>query len=71
MSVYKLLVPPKVGSADNMIIEMLWIFSIVPLGLFVIDRLVVRLINNIKLTIIEVIIFGCIFLYYFIVVNSF
>lgn len=71
MSAYKMLVPPKVGSADNMISEMLWIFSIVPLGLFVIDRLVVRLINNIKLTIIEVIIFGCIFLYYFIVVNPF
>ncbi|MBV6880513.1 hypothetical protein NG800_009530 [Epilithonimonas ginsengisoli] len=71
LSVYKLVIPPKVGSADNMIIEMLAIFSIVPLGLLLIDRLLVRLINNIKLTILEVIIFGSIFLYYFLVADPF
>jgi hypothetical protein len=63
--------PPKTGSAYNMILEMLLIFSIVPLGLFIIDRLLVIKINYIKLTIIETIVFGGIFLYYFLVVNPF
>ena len=66
-----MVIPPKLGSADYMMIEMLAIFSIVPLGLLIIDRLLVRLINNIKLAIIEAIIFGSIFLYYFLVVNPF
>ncbi|CAA7386732.1 hypothetical protein CHRY9393_01032 [Chryseobacterium fistulae] len=69
--IYKLFYPPKIGSAYNMVLEMLLIFSIVPLGLFIIDRLLVIKINNIKLTIIETILFGCIFLYYFMFVNPF
>lgn len=55
--------PPKIGSGHNMVIEMLLIFSIVPLGALVIDRLLVFKINNIKLAIIETIIFGCLFRY--------
>ncbi|CAD7816003.1 hypothetical protein CHRY9390_03081 [Chryseobacterium aquaeductus] len=69
--VYKLFYPPKIGSAYNMIIEMLLICSIVPLGLYIIDRLLVIKINNIKLTIIEVIVSATILLYYFMFVNPF
>jgi hypothetical protein len=54
-----------------MILEMLVIVSIVPLGLFIIDRLLVIKINNIKLTIMEAIVLGGISLYYFLVVNPF
>ena len=50
---------------------MLLIVSVVPLGLFIIDRLLVIKINNTKLTIIESIILGGISLYYFLVVNPF
>lgn len=69
LSVYKLFDPPKIGSPYNMILEMLFIVSIVPFGLFIIDRLLVIKINNIKLTIIEIITLGSISLYYFLVVN--
>lgn len=69
--VYGLVNPPEIGSAHWMIVEMLLILSFIPLGLFVIDRLLVRKINYIKLTIIETILFGSIFLYYFLVVNPF
>jgi len=69
--VYKIFDPPKTGSTYNMILEMLLVFSIVPLGLFIIDRLLVIKINYIKLTIIETIVFGSIFLYYFLFVNPF
>lgn len=69
--IYKIFYPPKIGSAYNMILEMLLIVSVVPLGLFIIDRLLVIKINNIKLTIIEAVVFGCISLYYFLVVNPF
>lgn len=61
--VYKWFDPPKIGSAYNMVLETLLVFSIVPLGLFIIDRLLVLKINNIKLAIIETIIFGSFFLY--------
>lgn len=71
LMIYKLFNPPKIGSAYNMIFETLLIFSIIPLVLFIIDRLLVIKINNIKLTIIETIIFSGIFLYYFLVVNPF
>lgn len=71
LSIYKLFDPPKIGSPYNMIIEMLLIVSIVPLGLFIIDRLLVIKINHIKLTIIESIIFGGIFLYHILVDNPF
>ena len=69
--IYKIFKPPKVGSAYNMILEMLLIFSILPLVLFIIDRILVIKINNIKLTIIESVLFGIIFLYYFLIVNPF
>jgi len=69
--VYKWFDPPKTGSGYKMILEMLLIFSIVPLGLLIIDRLLVIKINNIKLTIIEAIVLGSFFLYYFLVVNPF
>lgn len=52
-----------------MILEMLFIVSIVPLGLFIIDRLLVIKINNIKLTVIEIVTLGSISLYYFLVAN--
>ncbi len=42
-----------------------------PLGLFMIDRLLVIKINNIKLTIMETMVLGSFFLYYFLVVNPF
>ncbi|MDR6371066.1 hypothetical protein J2795_001888 [Chryseobacterium bernardetii] len=71
LAVYKIFDPPKIGSAYNMILEMLVIVSIVPLGLFIIDRLLVIKINNIKLTIMEAIVLGGISLYYFLVVNPF
>ncbi|PXW17680.1 hypothetical protein C8D70_1012 [Chryseobacterium sp. CBTAP 102] len=71
LAVYKIFYPPKIGSAYNMILEMLLIVSFVPLGLFIIDRLLVIKINHIRLTIVEAIIFGCISLYYFLVVNPF
>lgn len=71
LTVYRLFKPPKTGSAYNMILEMLFIVSIVPLGLFIIDRLLVLKINNLRLTIIETIIFGSIFLYYITFVNPF
>lgn len=71
LTVYKIFDPPKIGSAYNMILEMLLIVSVVPLGLFIIDRLLVIKINHIKLTIIETFIFGCFSLYYFLVVNPF
>jgi len=54
-----------------MILEMLLIFSIVPVVLFIIDRLLVIKINNIKLTIIETIVIGSILSYYFMFVNPF
>lgn len=69
--VYKMFYPPKIGSSYNMILEMLLIVSVVPLGLFIIDRLLVIKISHIKLTIIEIIVLGCISLYYFLVVNPF
>lgn len=71
LSIYKLFDPPKTGSAYNMILEMLLIASVVPLGLFIIDRLLVLKINNLKLTIIETLIFGSVFLYYMIFVDPF
>ncbi len=71
LAVYKIFDPPKIGSAYNMILEMLLIVSVVPVGLFIIDRLLVIKINNIKLTIIEAILLGGISLYYFLVVNPF
>lgn len=71
LTVYKLFHPPKVGSAYNMILEMMVIVSFVPLGLFIIDRLLVIKINHIKLTIIETLIFGSIFLYHILVDNPF
>lgn len=61
--VYKWFDPPKIGSSYKMVLETLLIFSIVPLGLFIIDRLLVLKINNTKLAIIETIIFGSFFLY--------
>lgn len=69
--IYKLFSPPKIGSGYNMILEMLLIFSIVPVVLFIIDRLLVIKINNIKLTIIEAIVLGSILSYYFMFVNPF
>lgn len=69
--IYKLFNPPKIGSGYNMILEMLLIFSIVPVVLFIIDRLLVIKINNIKLTIIETIVIGSILSYYFMFVNPF
>lgn len=69
--IYKLFNPPKIGSGYNMILEMLLIFSIVPVILFIIDRLLVIKINNIKLTIIETIVIGSILSYYFVFVNPF
>lgn len=69
LSIYKLFDPPKIGSGYNMILEMLLIVSIVPLGLFIIDRVLVIKMNNIKLTIIEIILLGSISSYYFLVVN--
>lgn len=69
--IYKLFSPPKIGSGYNMILEMLLIFSIVPVVLFIIDRLLVIKINNIKLTIIETIVLGSILSYYFMFVNPF
>jgi len=69
--IYKLFNPPKIGSGYNMILEMLLIFSIVPVILFIIDRLLVIKINNIKLTIIETIVIGSILSYYFMFVNPF
>lgn len=71
LEIYKIFKPPKVESAYNMILEMLLIFSILPLVLFIIDRILVIKINNIKLTIIESVLFGIIFLYYFLIVNPF
>lgn len=71
LAVYKIFYPPKIGSPYNMILEMLLIVSVVPLGLFIIDRLLVIKVNHIRLTIIETIIFGGISLYYFLVVNPF
>lgn len=62
LSVYKICNPPQKGSAYNMILEMLLIFSIVPIVLYIIDRLLVTKINHIKLTIIETIIIGIILL---------
>jgi hypothetical protein len=69
--IYKLFNPPKIGSGYNMILEMLLIFSIIPVVLFIIDRLLVIKINNIKLTIIETIVVGSILSYYFMFVNPF
>lgn len=69
LSIYKLFDPPKTGSPYNMILEMLFIVSIVPLGLFIIDRLLIIKINNIKLTVIEIVTLGSISLYYFLVAN--
>lgn len=69
--IYKLFNPPKIGSGYNMILEMLLIFSIIPVVLFIIDRLLVIKINNIKLTIIETIVIGSILSYYFVFVNPF
>jgi len=69
--IYKLFDPPKTGSGYNMVLETLLIFSIIPLGLFIIDRLLVIKINNIRLTVIETILFTGIFLYYFLLVNPF
>lgn len=71
LMIYKLFNPPKIGSGYNMILEMLLIFSIVPVVLFIIDRLLVIKINNIKLTIIETIVIGSILSYYFMFVNPF
>jgi len=71
LAVYKIFDPPKPGSPYNMILETLLIVSIVPLGLLIIDRLLVIKINHIRLAIIEGIVFGSIFLYYFIFVNPF
>jgi hypothetical protein len=62
-AVYGWFNPPKIGSGYNMVLETLLIFSIVPLGLFIIDRLLVFKINNLKLAIIEAFIFGGFFLY--------
>jgi len=56
--VYKWFDSPKIGSGYNMILEMLLIFSFIPLSLFIIDRLLVNKINNIKLSIIEIILAG-------------
>lgn len=61
--VYKWFYPPKIGSGYKMVLETLLIFSVVPLGLYIIDRLLVLKINNVKLAIIETIIFGVFFLY--------
>lgn len=69
--IYKLFDPPKTGSVYNMVLETLLFFSIIPLGLFIIDRLLVIKINNIRLTVIETILFTGIFLYYFLLVNPF
>ncbi|OCA73535.1 hypothetical protein BBI00_03905 [Chryseobacterium arthrosphaerae] len=71
LTVYKLFDPPKAGSAYNMILEMLFFVSFVPLGLLIIDRLLVIKVNYIKLTIIETVIFGSIFLYHILVDNPF
>lgn len=71
LSIYKLFDPPEIGSAYNMILETLFFVSIVPLGLFIIDRLLVLKISNIKLTIIEALIFGSIFLYYLVFVDPY
>lgn len=60
--VYKWFDPPKIGSSYKMVLEMLLIFSAVPFGLFIIDRLLVLKINNVKLALIETIIFGCCFM---------
>lgn len=69
--VYKQFSPPKSGSAYNMILETLIIVSIVPLGLYMLDRLLVTKINHIKLAITEAVILGSFFTYYFLVVNPF
>lgn len=50
---------------------MLFFVSFVPLGLLIIDRLLVIKVNYIKLTIIETVIFGSIFLYHILVDNPF
>jgi hypothetical protein len=71
LMIYKIFNPPKIGSAYNMILETLLIISIVPLILFVIDRLLVMKINNIKLAIIEAILIVGLFSYYFLFVNPF
>lgn len=46
------------------------IFSVVPLVLFIIDRLIIK-INHIRLTVIEIIVFSVILTYYLLVVNPF
>lgn len=61
--VYKWFDPPKIGSSYKMVLETLLVFSIISFGLFIIDRFLVLKINNVKLAIIETIIFGGIFLY--------
>ncbi|MDR2234867.1 MAG: hypothetical protein LBE92_01975 [Chryseobacterium sp.] len=71
LSVYKLFDPPEQGSGYNMILEMLIIFSIVPLVLLIIDRLLIIKINHTRLIIIEAILLVSFFLYYFLVVNPF
>lgn len=64
--VYRVFNPPKIGSAYNMVLEMLMIFSFIPLGLFIIDRQLVTKIHHIRLTIIELIIcLGIFLLIYF------
>lgn len=63
--IYKQFNPPKIGSGYNMVLETLLISSFIPLGLFIIDRLLVLKINNIKLSIIEIILIGCFFAYCF------
>ncbi|SEM35248.1 hypothetical protein SAMN05421856_102560 [Chryseobacterium taichungense] len=61
--VYKWFDPPKIGSAYKMILETLLVCSVVPLVLFIVDRLLVLKFSNIKLTVIETIILGSVFVY--------
>lgn len=69
--IYKQFNPPKIGSAYNMILETLLMVSFFPLGLLVIDRLLVLKIKPIKLTIIEAQILGSFYLYHFPIVHLF
>lgn len=69
--VYKWFDPPPIGSSYKMILAMMGIFSVVPLVLFIIDRLLIIKINHIRLTVIEIIVFSVILTYYLLVVNPF
>lgn len=71
LMVYKWFDPPSTGSSYRMILAMIGIFSVVPLVLFIIDRLLIIKINHIRLTVIEIIVFSVILTYYLLVVNPF